>query len=197
MNSVDISLFRSINNLTDIKFFDPIGIFLAKYSIYVLAVFLIFKWFQKRDNTQYRIYLIISILTALSSEMFGKLLAGRMYYHTQPFTVLNNVHQLIPKTIGNSYPSDHTIIFFSFMIILFFCTKTWSRYNYLLIAILVSLSRVFVGVHYPSDIFFGMLIALIIGSIWYKLLAKSQFMSKLVDFYAQLEKEFFNKLGFE
>lgn len=197
MNSIDISIFRSINNLAEIRLLDPLGIFLAKYSIYVLAIFLVFKWFQKRDDTQYRVYLLISILTAFSSEMFGKIVAGRMYYHTQPFTVLNNVHQLIPKTVGNSYPSDHTIIFFSFMIILFFCTKTWSRYNYLLVAILVAISRVFVGVHYPSDIFFGMLIAIIIGSIWYQLLSKSNLMFRIVNSYGQIENKIFNRLGFE
>lgn len=197
MNSVDISLFRSINNLAAIRALDPIGIFLAKYSIYVLAIFLVFKWVQKRNDDQYRVNLLISILTAVSSELFGKLIAGKLYYHTQPFTVLNEVHQLIPKNVGNSYPSDHTIIFFSFMIILFLGTKTWSRYNYLLVAILVSLSRIFVGVHYPSDVLTGMLISILIGIIWYQLLAKDEFIHRLVEKYNQIEDKLLNRFGFE
>lgn len=197
MNSLDISIFRTINNLAAIKALDPIGIFFAKYSIYVLAIFLVFKWVQKRNDDQYRVNLLISILTAVSSELVGKLIAGKLYYHTQPFTVLNEVHQLIPKDVGNSYPSDHTIIFFSFMIILFLGTKTWSRYNYLLVAILVSLSRIFVGVHYPSDVLTGMLISILIGIIWYQLLAKDEFIHRLVEKYNQIEDKLLNRFGFE
>ncbi|KRK64158.1 hypothetical protein FC72_GL000603 [Companilactobacillus tucceti DSM 20183] len=197
MNSVDISIFRTINNLAAIKALDPIGVFFAKYSIYVLAIFLVFKWVQKRNDDQYRVNLLISILTAVSSELAGKLIAGKLYYHTQPFTVLNEVHQLIPKDVGNSYPSDHTIIFFSFMIILFLGTKTWSRYNYLLVAILVSLSRIFVGVHYPSDVLTGMLISTLIGIIWYQLLAKDEFIHGLVEKYNQIEDKLLNRFGFE
>lgn len=197
MNSLDVSIFRTINNLAAIKALDPIGVFFAKYSIYVLAIFLVFKWVQKRNDDQYRVNLLISILTAVSSELVGKLIAGKLYYHTQPFTVLNEVHQLIPKDVGNSYPSDHTIIFFSFMIILFLGTRTWSRYNYLLVAILVSLSRIFVGVHYPSDVLTGMLISILIGIIWYQLLAKDEFIHRLVEKYNQIEDKLLNRFGFE
>lgn len=178
--NIDIEIFRSVNNMAGhSQLLDGFGIFMARYSIYVLAIFLIFKWFQTRKDFNYRKVLILAIWNFITSELVGKLIAGKLYYHTQPFTRLHNVHQLIPKDIGNSYPSDHTIVFFSFLIILFIFSKSNWRYSYLFVALVVGWSRMFVGVHYPVDVLTGMLISIILGFIWSLTLYKSNLLNNL------------------
>lgn len=189
---MDIYLFRLVNNLAGKSIIlDQIGIFTAKYTVYILALIMIYLWLTKRNSFRYRQMLIISGLSCLFSELIGKLIAGNIYFHRQPFAVLNSVHQLIPKDIGNSFPSDHTIVFFSIMMIFFIYTKTKIRYIFPIIAVIVGLSRIFVGVHYPVDVFVGASIGTIISIISYIYLNDSILVIKILDWIHKKENKIF------
>lgn len=189
---MDIYLFRLVNNLAGKSIIlDQIGIFTAKYTVYILALIMIYLWLTKRNSFRYRQMLIISGLSCLFSELIGKLIAGNIYFHRQPFAVLNSVHQLIPKDIGNSFPSDHTIVFFSIMMIFFIYTKTKIRYIFPIIAVIVGLSRIFVGVHYPVDVFVGASIGTIISIISYIYLNDSILVKRTLDWIHKKENKIF------
>ncbi len=76
------------------------------------------------------------------------------------------VNQLItPLYTWKSFPSDHTVG--SFIIALITCmmgAPVWFCIVLFVIAALVSVSRVYVGVHYPRDIIGGIIVAIICGS---------------------------------
>lgn len=187
MNTIDIQGFRIINNSAGSwEILDSFGAFLATYFPVFLALFLMIKWFQKRADSSYRVTLLISIIAFILSELLAKLV-GQLYSHVQPFAALPNVHQLIEKEAGNSFPSDHTVLIFSFMIVLFLHTKTASRYLYLLAAVLASVSRIFVGVHYPSDVLAGASIAVVTGSVCYYLLKDSVSLRKVAAYVDRVE----------
>lgn len=189
---MDAFLFRSVNDLaTKSDLLDTIGVFTAKYTVYILAVIMICLWFFKRNDFQFRQMLSVSVISCLISELVGKLIAGRIYYHRQPFAVWSNVHQLIPKDIGNSFPSDHTIVFFSIMIIFFIYTKSKVRYLFPVLALIVGLSRIFVGVHYPVDVFVGASIGTIISIISYIYLFDSIMLNKFLKVIYKFENKIF------
>lgn len=189
MNAIDIQLFRGINNWANqFSGLDTVGTIIATYFPVFLAVFLIVKWFQKRRDSAYRIMLLISIISFIFSEIIAKLV-GKLYEHVQPFAALSNAHQLIEKEVGNSFPSDHTVLIFSFVIVLFLYTKGKGRYFYLLAAITAGLSRIFVGVHYPSDVAAGAGIAIVVGSCCYYLMKDSAFLEKVVGFITGIENK--------
>jgi len=170
---------------------DDIGILFAKYLVYVLALMMIYLWFSKRKDIQFRKMLTVSFASCVISEFVGKFIAGNIYYHRQPFAVLSNVHQLISKNVGNSFPSDHTIVFFSIMTIFFICSKSKQRYWYLVLAVLVGLSRIFVGVHYPIDVFVGASIGTIISIITYEFLSTAKITNDIVIKIYKLENNIF------
>lgn len=187
MYTIDVQLFRAVNNLANrFAWLDAVGTFVATYFSFVLAAFLVVKWFQKRKDSSYRVMLLLSIITFVISEVIAKLF-GKLYEHVQPFAALPEVHQLIEKDIDNSFPSDHTVLIFSFMIVLFLHTKTKSRYVYLLMAILAGLSRIFVGVHYPSDVIVGAMIAVVVGCFCYYSLRNSRALRKIDAVFSTME----------
>lgn len=195
MNDLDISLFHKINVFAGKSgLLDFLGIFLAKYGVYFLALFLMFKWFQKRREDAYREVLLLTILVFCFSEVIGKL-AGSLYSRLQPFAVLPEANQLIEKSVGNSFPSDHTILVFSFLLPLFLYTSDKWRSLYLITAVSIALARIFVGVHYPSDILASFVISASVTVICSALSRKTGLLSSLLKMVKQAENLLLKKIS--
>ncbi|MDN4074201.1 undecaprenyl-diphosphatase [Fictibacillus terranigra] len=174
--------FRSINELAD-RFSEanPVMVFLAEYMPYALGI-LVIGYCLTRSNRN-RLMIVFAIMSCGIAEILGKF-AGLAYSHHQPFAELTNVHQLVEHVIDNSFPSDHTIIFFSI------CTSIWlfrrkEGVIWLLLALCVAFSRVWVGVHYPIDVAAGALIGMISSMVVYKIIPLLPFAKPLMKRYAK------------
>ncbi|MDT2740612.1 phosphatase PAP2 family protein [Enterococcus canintestini] len=168
MTNLDNQLFYSINGLAGKNtLLDTFFILVAKYSPIFLLLFFLIRWFFSKEIIETRKNLFIAFFSGCVTIVLGRF-AGLFYGHTQPFTTLQNVHKLINHPIDNSFPSDHTLLFFGTLTVLFLSSKNVNRYWFLLVAALVGLSRIWVGVHYPIDVLFGALIGIIGAylSIW-------------------------------
>jgi undecaprenyl-diphosphatase len=87
----------------------------------------------------------------------------------RPCEVLK-VHQLIvDNERGNSFPSGHASIYFSFAFAFWGTEYFWPFFT---LAVLGSIGRVFVGVHYPLDILAGAIVG------WVVVLILKQFFKK-------------------
>lgn len=180
LSEINIELFRMFNDLgKEVMFLNPIMIFFAKYMKYFLLFGIIMYWFtREREN---RIMIISSMFAFVVAEVFGAI-AGAIHSNNQPFAELSNVNQLIGHAIDNSFPSDHAIEFFS-ICITFLLFKKNLRYVWLAIAILVSISRVWVGVHYPADILVGAILGIIGAALCYWIIPQLNVIKKLLDIY--------------
>lgn len=192
LSEINIELFRMFNDLgKEVMFLNPIMIFFAKYMKYFLLFGIIMYWFtRKREN---RIMIISSMFAFVIAEVFGAI-AGAIHSNNQPFVELNNVNQLIGHAIDNSFPSDHAIEFFS-ICITFLLFKKNLRYVWLAIAILVSFSRIWVGVHYPADILVGAILGIIGAALCYWIIPQLNVIKKLLDIYEQGEDYVLSKVS--
>lgn len=192
LSEINIELFRMFNDLgKEVMFLNPIMIFFAKYMKYFLLFGIIMYWFtRKREN---RIMIISSIFAFVVAEVFGAI-AGAIHSNNQPFAELSNVNQLIGHAIDNSFPSDHAIEFFS-ICITFLLFKKNLRYVWLAIAILVSISRVWVGVHYPADILVGAILGIIGAALCYWIIPQLNVIKKLLAIYEQGEDYVLSKVS--
>lgn len=82
----------------------------------------------------------------------------RLVNRPRPFKSLDNVITCRLPACKYSFPSGHTCAAFSIAFALS-CAFPGSREIFLVMAALVGISRVYLGVHYPSDVLVGMLIA--------------------------------------
>lgn len=88
----------------------------------------------------------------------------------RPFTV-HDVELLIQVPADSSFPSGHTANAFAAATYLFLW-KLPCRKTYLALAALMGFSRMYLFVHYPSDVLAGMLIGIAVGVFTYHLSRK-------------------------
>lgn len=141
-------------------FADALFKFSAEYLQYVfIAFFFLFLFifgFSRQDKI--KLYLTAFISAALSRLIITELIRF-FYYRPRPFIVYE-LNQLIAKdgSIG-SFPSGHSAFFFALAMAVYFYNKKWGLL-FLSGAVLLNVSRVIAGVHYPSDILGGALIGI-------------------------------------
>jgi undecaprenyl-diphosphatase len=63
----------------------------------------------------------------------------------------------------NSFPSDHAVLFFTLVAGLYFASRRIGRLAGLYILVIVCLPRIYLGIHYPTDIISGAVIGLAVG----------------------------------
>lgn len=191
ISEINNNLFRMINDLgEEFPFTNLPMIFIAEYTVFFLAIFVIVFWFTK--NKENKIMLISAGMAFILAEAIGKF-AGLFHYNQQPFAVLSNTNQLIEKSINNSFPSDHTILFFSFCMS-FWLFKKGKWIIWILLAILVGISRIWVGVHYPFDVLVGAFIGITSAVIMYFTVPKLKLITTVITKYESIEKIIISKI---
>ena len=72
-----------------------------------------------------------------------------------------DINYLIDKNDW-SFPSGHSTFFFALAATVYFYNKKWGWW-FFLAAIIINISRVIAGVHYPSDILGGAIIGILVA----------------------------------
>jgi len=162
--SIDVVLFRFINSTLANPVTDKIMPFITDVkNWYLLYIFLWFLILFK--GGKYRVGLAIGmILLVAISDQLSSILLKHLFERPRPCKVLENVHLLVGCTDSYSFPSSHAVnnfaaaMFFTY----FYKHLKWILFS---VASIMALSRIFVGVHYPSDVIGGALIGIAIGYI--------------------------------
>jgi undecaprenyl-diphosphatase len=119
--------------------------------IVVAVIMLCFGAYRK---TGIRIFVSLAISSVLFTLIMKELVARERPFNT-PQGLLAANELLIEIPFGRySFPSGHTLTSFASAFSIFLTNKKLGSI-FLVIAALISLSRVYLYVHYPSDIIFG------------------------------------------
>ena len=146
-------------------FLDYLGIFLADYIQYVLAIILLVLFFLKKHKKQHRTMVVISTMSAIFTILVLKPLIVFFYMEPRPFIELTKIKPLVKvMTVENwqSFPSGHTLFFFALATTIFLFNKKLGVW-FLTAATLIGLSRIYVGVHWPIDVLAGVIIGVLTG----------------------------------
>lgn len=106
----------------------------------------------------------ILALSLLANVILVNLIIKPLVGRIRPFDLVGGIDLLINKPRDYSFPSGHTAIAFAFLsVIIFFGKSKIFKGIILALAILMGLSRLYLYVHYPTDVIFGGLIGWLCG----------------------------------
>ncbi len=146
------------------EMFDLIIIFFAKWISYIL-IFLLFI-FTLKDIKKYFLLPVLALLAAGISRFGIVDIIRSFFFRDRPF-VEEGIIPLFDHATTASFPSGHAAFFFALATVVFFYNKR-AGYFFLGITVLMSLSRIASGIHWPMDIIAGAVVGLLFGwMIWF------------------------------
>ena len=150
-------------------FMDSIGIFFANYLAYLLGIAaLVFVFKQSEWRARVRVFLHLTLAVLISRGIIAEIV-HQIYDKPRPFLAMG-FQPLIGES-GVSFPSGHASLLFALSFTIFAINRRWGWW-FLALSFLNGIARIFVGVHYPSDILGGILVGLAGWAVVYFLLEK-------------------------
>lgn len=157
----DYNILMLINGLSGhLGWLDMLIASFSKYGPLIFGVYLIVLWFtgsspdEITKNRKQALYAFTAALLALGIN----LALGFIWFRNRPY-VDHPVHRLLSVASDASFPSDHAAGGFSIAGSILFERSLGGKFLFVLAALL-AISRVYTGVHYPSDILGGMVVGL-------------------------------------
>lgn len=115
----------------------------------------------------------ILLLSLLIEVILCNAILKNAFHRIRPFDVNTSVHLLIRKPLDFSFPSGHTAASFAAVAALFFAKEGTIWKPALILALLIAFSRMYLYVHYPTDILGGILIGTLCGYLGCKIMERT------------------------
>lgn len=173
MNIFDVSIIEVVNQYSQQSvIFDQMVGFLTGNRLVkggALMLFFWWGWFTTHgDQEKVRIGLVSTLIGCFIAMTVARALALLLPFRLRPLQEesLNFVlpHGVTPGALESfsSFPSDHATLFFALAAGMFFISKAAGLLAVLYTAVFIALPRIYVGLHYPSDILVGAIIGVAI-----------------------------------
>ena len=163
----------------------------------VVSIFWYF-WFQNDTKlNEKRERIIMSMVSCFLAIFVGRILARLLPFRSRP--VLNpNFSMFFPSKsvvhgleLESSLPSDHAVMFFALATGIFFISRRTGIFTYFYISIFVCFPRIYLGLHYPSDIVLGAIIGIVVTLVYFHLKFGRILAQKALVFYGNFPGIFF------
>ncbi|MCM3734491.1 phosphatase PAP2 family protein [Bacillus cytotoxicus] len=161
---IECYIFKGINRYFERK---PLNIF--------------FRTITHMGGATFTLSLIVFLLVLTNGSLRGIVIASaisltishipvqifkKYYPRKRPYLIIHNAKYPTNPLVDHSFPSGHTTAIFS-VIIPFILYEPSMTFLLLPVAICVGISRIYLGLHYPSDVLVGMCLGTISGIVSY------------------------------
>lgn len=104
----------------------------------------------------------------LGSLLVNNMILKNLVARVRPYEVIDGLQLLVEKAADFSFPSGHTGSSFAAAVVI--AGLLPKRYGIVavILAFLIGFSRMYVGIHYPTDVLFGMISGSLIGLLLVK-----------------------------
>lgn len=175
IKELDKNIFLYFNGYHS-PFFDKLMFFVSSswfwIPIILLIIFLCIKTYKSKFYLPLLIFIFCFTVTDLGSGIIKK--SVKRYRPSHNLEIQNEVHTVSGYKGGlYGFFSGHATNSFGLAVLIsLFFRRKWITFLSFLWAILVSYSRIYLGVHYPSDILVGIIVGTLIGTFFYLMSTK-------------------------
>jgi undecaprenyl-diphosphatase len=163
--NLDIEIFRFINTGMTAPFLDTVMVFMTEKMNFMGAIIIAAALIWILGKRQDRVGLIVLVLLVLMTDLASNTLKHAIM-RLRPCNALEGVRLLVGCGGSFSMTSSHAANIFAAMV---FLTARYRKFwpIFISIAVIVAYSRVYVGVHYPSDVIIGAALGTFLALVFY------------------------------
>ncbi|MEG0614254.1 MAG: phosphatase PAP2 family protein [Oscillospiraceae bacterium] len=160
IQNLDDKILQLIQDFLTTPIMDKIMIFFTNLGEYgaiwfVIALILMIP----KKNRKCSLLILISVAVGF---IFGNVVLKSAIGRIRPCNLNLDFPMLIPRPTGFSCPSGHSISSFAAATAIFIHYKPFGNAAFI-VAFLIAFSRMYLYVHYPSDIIFGSILGIIVA----------------------------------
>ncbi len=178
----DVAILSFLNGFSQKSWYvDSLVVFVDGNNIIksgIIVALLWWQWFAQQDEEKRRAVreqILLTVIVAFAGIIVARFLAFALPFRVRPVedAALKFIQPLsLTKHTywsWSAFPSDHAVMFFAFAWSLRYISKKLGWFVFGYVTLLICLPRLYLGVHYPTDIIVGALIG--IGMAWFAHLA--------------------------
>lgn len=187
--SLDKALFYLINHKMANPVFDWLMPFITTQSNWMIPIIIIWIALLIFGKKRARIAALLLLLTVATTDPVCYRVLKPTFKRIRPSRSLEDVRLLVDRGGKYGFPSNHAANITGAMFILGFFFRKY-KYPFALIALLISFSRIYVGVHYPADVLFGIFIGAFFAALWLLVwILLSNHLSKKQNFFLNISSK--------
>jgi membrane-associated phospholipid phosphatase len=169
VNGFDAAIIHAVNGFAHRSYLlDQIVSFLSQDAFHkggIIMALLWWAWFRTSDRIEEDRQILLGV-TFLSpvALVLSRLISFWLPFRTRPLYIpelsVRLAYEMSPHALINwsSFPSDHAVLFFTFVGGLFFVSRRIGIVSLLYVLLFVCIPRIYLGLHYPTDIIAGALV---------------------------------------
>ncbi|MFC2103634.1 phosphatase PAP2 family protein [Bacteroidota bacterium] len=163
--SIDLVIFYFFNHTISTGFLDKFFSIITNVNNWYIAYLILIGILFFKGGTRGKIAVLGIILLIVATDQMGHRILKELFERARPCNVLSDVITPLGCTGSYSFPSNHALNNFAAAT---FFTRLFPSYRIVLfaVALLVAVSRIYLGLHYPSDIIAGAALGILFGFIF-------------------------------
>jgi len=163
--SIDLAVFYFFNHTISTGFLDKFFSTITDVNKWYITYIILFGIAFFKGGRRGKIAVVGLIFLIIVTDQTGYRILKELFERVRPCIALTDALTPAGCAGGFSFPSNHAINNFAAAVFLLRIFPAY-KWIFLIVAALISISRIYLGVHYPSDVLGGALLGLGFGYLF-------------------------------